>query len=224
MVVPAALVGDHIEKLAAVVVEVVALVGKESGVAWVAEADLVASTPGLLVVDEVAESGEVHTRVQAPWAQAVVVDVVAASVEVRKKAQVPWEWAAVVDAEAESAEVHKMEQEPLVWAVVPDAVAASEEVRKKELVPWELAVAVDEVAASAEVHTMAQAPSELVPDLHPSPQCHCPRAAAETAAMAACNGNHPHADPCPDARHPHRPRRRQSMPPEARKGAARRDS
>lgn len=205
-------------------VEVVALVGKESGVAWVAEADLVASTPGQLVGDEVAESEEVHKMELVPWAQAVVADVVAASEAVRKKAQVPWELAAVADVEAVSGEVHKTVQEPLVWAVVVDAVAASEEVHKKELVPWELAAAVDAVAASAEVHTMAQAPWELVPGLHRNPQCHCPRAAVETAARAACNGNHPHADPCPDARHPHRPRRRQSMPPEARKGAARRDS
>lgn len=126
--------------------------------------------------------------------------------------------------EAVSEEVHTTVLEPLVWAVVLDVEAASEEVHKKELVPWELAVVVDAVAASAEVHTMALVPSELVPVLHQNPQCHCPRAEAETAAMAACNGNHPHASPCPDARHPHRRRRRQSMPPEARKGAARRNS
>lgn len=205
-------------------VEVVAMDGKESGVAWVAEADLVASTPGQLVGDEVAESEEVHTKEQAPWARAVVVDVVAASAEVRKKVQVPLVLAVVADVEAVSEEVHKTVLEPLVWAVVADVVAASGQVHKKELVPWELAVVVDAGAASAEVHTMAQAPSELVPVLHRNPQCHCPRAEAETAAMAACNGNHPHASPCPDARHPHRHHRRQSMPPEARKGAARRNS
>lgn len=70
-------------------VEVVARDGKESGVAWVPEADLVASTPAQLVGDEVAESEEVHTREQVPWAQAVVVDEVAEFEEVRKKAQVP---------------------------------------------------------------------------------------------------------------------------------------
>lgn len=74
--------------MVAVVVEVVATDEKESGVAWVAEVDLVANTPGQLVVVEVAESAEVRTKVQVLWEQAAVVDVVAASAEVHKKAQV----------------------------------------------------------------------------------------------------------------------------------------
>lgn len=68
-------------------VEVVAMDEKESGVAWVAEVDLVASTPGQLVVDVEAESVEVRTKVQVLWEQAAVVDVVAAFAEVHKKAQ-----------------------------------------------------------------------------------------------------------------------------------------
>lgn len=74
--------------MVAVVVEVVATDEKESGVAWVAEVDLVASTPGQLVVDEVAESAEVRTKVQVLWEQAAVADVGAVSAEVHKKAQV----------------------------------------------------------------------------------------------------------------------------------------
>lgn len=115
-----------------------------------------------------------------------------------------------------------MVPEPLVWAVVVDVVAAFAAVHMKAQGLWESAAVEDAMAASVEVRTMAPGPMVLVQVLHQNPQCHCPRAAVEMAAMAACNGIHPHANPCPDARHPHRPRRRQLTPPEARKSAARR--
>lgn len=174
-----------------------------------------------VAADAVVVFAVVHTRDQEPWAPVVVVGVVVGFVVGHRRDLVQLAQAAVEDVVAAFAVVHKMDQEQWARAAVVGVAAASAAAHRKGWALLAQAAVVGAAAASAAGHTMVPVPREPVRESSPSPQCHCPWAAAETAATAACNDIHPLANPCPDARHPLRRRPQLAPPPGPIEGAAR---